>query len=243
MKNINRKVIIAISFVSVLALGLVWLGFFLQIPKVKELSEAIQKEKLDSFVRQEKASKIFKLKKELADIEDQKMEMEAVFSEKNEAVPFLRVLEKAAGDASCQIKVEAADLSKVKFTQQKPSAKAADEEDEATGKKQNSAEKNKSDESAKTDEIAKLKIHPAFNVEASGSFSSVMDFLGKMENLPYFVRVLILDFSTGKTSGQSGTANAGTLAAGGQAASGNSENQGKNVKLNLLFIVYSNEKK
>lgn len=70
-----------------------------------------------------------------------------------------------------------------------------------------------------------------------------MDFLVKMENLPYFVRILTLDFSAEKTNGQSGTANAGTLAAGGQATGVNPENQGKNVKLNLLVIVYSDEKK
>ena len=49
--------------------------------------DKVQKEKLDSFVRQEKGDKIFKLKKELADIEDQKEKMETVFLEKNEAVP------------------------------------------------------------------------------------------------------------------------------------------------------------
>lgn len=243
MNGINRKVIIAVSFVLVLAVGLFWLGFFVQIPKVREMSEAIQKEKLDSFVRQEKAEKIFKLKKELADIEVQKKEMEVVFVKKEEAVPFLRSLEKAAADASSEIKVEAADLSKVKFTQQKAAAKTEDDEDEKTEKKQEAADKAKSEESAKADEIAKLKAYPAFNIEATGSFSSVIDFLGKIENLPYFIRILTFEMSAEKKSAQAGNPGAGAFAAGGQSAAGTQESQGKKVKLMLLVIVYGDEKK
>jgi len=236
----DRKVILAISFVSIVTLGLVWLIFFFQIPKIKEISEAVQKEKLDSFVRQEKGDKIFKLKKELVDIEDQKNKMDAVFLEKDKAVPFFRSLEEVAGNAPCQIKVEAADLSKVKFSQSKSqSASTATEEEEEVKKKPASENKDQSSESAKADEIAKLKIHPAFNLEATGSFSSIMNFLEGMENLPYFVRVLTLDISVGKAASQAGGAETGTLAAGAQTTSSDSsQSQGKIVKLDLLVIIY-----
>lgn len=246
MKKINRKVILAISLVGVLVLGLIWIVFFLQVPRIKYLSEAIQKEKLNSFVRQEKGSKIFKLKKDISDIEEQKKEMEAVFLPKNEAVPFLRALEQAAGVSSCQIKVEAADLSKVKFSQQKTSAKTVDEtdEEETTSKTtSNSGDKGQPSETAKADEIAKLKIHPSFNIEVSGSFPSTMNFLEKMENLSYFVRVLTLDISEEKKNNQSGSSNVGTLSLGSQAGSSGPESPGKTVKMSLLVIIYSNEKK
>jgi len=240
MKKIDRKLILAVLFVSIVTLGLVWLIFFVQIPKIRETAEVVQKEKLDSFIRQEKGDKIFKLKKELAGIEDQREKMEAVFLEKNEAVPFFRALEKAASDTSCQIKVEAADLNKVKLDQLKPKpGNAAADEEEGVKKKPNSENKDQSGESAKADEISKLKVHPAFNLEVTGSFSSIMNFLEGMENLPYFVRVLTLDLSAGKVSSQTGSSGTGALSAGTQTAGGGSQAQDKTVKFSLLVIIYS----
>jgi len=160
--------------------------------------------------------------------------------EKNEMVPFFRALEKVTSDASCQLKVEAADLNKVKLDQSKPKpGSTATDEEEGVKKKPNSENKDQSGESAKADEISKLKVHPAFNLEVIGSFSSIMNFLEGMENLPYFVRILTLDLSAGKVNSQTGSSGTGVLSAGTQTASSDFQAQDKTVKFSLLVIIYS----
>ncbi len=247
MDKMNKKIILTILFVAIVLIGLFWFVFFFQIPGIAGTAEAIQKEKLDSFVRKEKEDKLFKLKKELVGIEDQEKEMEGAFIPKNEAVPFFRALEKAAADASCQIKVQAADLNKVKFSTAKQTAGAGADDEETATKKQSTGSANQANqtgEAAKADELAKLKAYPAFNVEVVGSFASIMDFLKKMENLPYFARVLMFDLTPAeKTNSQAAAAGSGSLATAGGAPGNNPQVQEKSVKLSLLIIVYTNEQK
>jgi hypothetical protein len=245
MGKINKKIILAVLLSSVFVLGAAWFVFFVQIPKIKETADAIQKEKLDSFVRQQKSDKIYKLKKDLSDIESQKDEMDATFIKKNESVPFFRALEKIAEESGCQIKIGVADLAKVKFSTVKKATPAVDEESdtETAPKAADSSGKAQADEAAKADDLAKLKNYPAFNIETTGSSSSVLSFLGKMENIPYFVRVLTLNLASEKAGSGAVSLGAGTLSAGGQTAQSNAQKDDKNVKMSLLVIVYSNDKK
>jgi hypothetical protein len=79
--------------------------------------------------------------------------------------------------------------------------------------------------------LSAFKDYPAFSVEVSGHFSSVVDFFEKLENMPYFVRPLIVDISLEEEKG---------APAGTPVFLENEIPDGKNVKMKIVFVVYGN---
>lgn len=237
--KMDKKIIIAVSATIFVVLALAWLVVFLLGNKMKASFENYQKEKLNSFVLEEKRNKILKLEKELPDLEEEKNSLNSMLVKKDAALPFLKTLEKIAGDASCQIKIDPADISKIKFEKNVSSApknQSADELD--TTQKQEQA-KTSEEKNKKEDDLASLKDYPAFSIEVSGQFSAVVDFFEKFENMPYFVRPLIIDISPEeKKSAAAGSG--GALSAGTPASSGDENQDEKNVKMTMTFVVYGN---
>src|SRR4030043_495584 len=126
-------------------------------------------------------------------------------------------LEKIAGDTSCSIKIEPADISKVKFEKVTQTKKVQEEDDLESIKN-----KQQTPEEKKADELAPLKNLPTFSIEVTGHFASLVDFLEKLENIPYFVRPLIVDISSGKKN-EAGTSGGGVLATGSHTPASNQE--------------------
>lgn len=161
------------------------------------MSEDYQKEKLNSFVIQEKKDRLVKLGSEIADIQKNTDELKAMFLGKDAALPLLKSLEAAAEQSSCEISIEPADISKIKFATASPSQKNETDttNDDLTTQKSQTASNAKP--AQKPDELAPLKNYPAFSLTITGSYSSTVDFLNSMENLPYFVRPLKIDVIPG----------------------------------------------
>jgi Tfp pilus assembly protein PilO len=236
-KRTDKKIIITVSITVLVVAFFAWFSFFYETNQVKEIAETIQKKKLESIVEQEKRDKIALLKKELVDMESYKDEMEKMLIRKDDAVPLLRSLEQIASDTSTMIKIEAADLNKLKKSQQKNAA--SDEED--TGKALTRDEQIKADleaEKANQEGSGKFKNSLGFTVELTGTFPAAVDYFDKMENLPYFITVYSMDISNSEKTKQV-SASGGVLAAGSSSLNVNSENfqENKNVKTTMLIIV------
>lgn len=234
----DKKIIIAVSATTFVVLILAWLVIFLLGNKMKESFENYQKEKLNSFVLKEKRDKILKLKRELPDLEEERNSLDSMLIKKDASLPFLRALEKVAGDASCLIKIEPADISKIKFEKKVSSAPKKQDEDELDAAKKQDQKPAPEEKSKKEDDLAPLKDYPAFSVEVTGRFSSVVDFFEKFENMPYFVQPLIIDISLeGKKSAAAGSA--GVLSTGAPASSENENPDEKNIKMTMTFVIYA----
>ncbi len=235
MKKIDNKIIITIFITSLVVISLGWFVFFYETNKVREIAETIQKKKLESIVAQEKRDKIAVLNKELVDMETYKAEMEKMLIGKDDVVPFIRSLESIAENTSNSIKIEAADLKKLQASQQKSAA--GDEED--TGKALTRDEQIKADieaEKAKQEGSGKIKSSLGFTVELNGTFPAAVDFLDKMENLPYFVTVYNMDISS-LAKEKKIAASGGVLAAGGSDSEKEASQENKNVKTTMLIII------
>ncbi|MDD5489895.1 MAG: hypothetical protein PHP25_04430, partial [Candidatus Moranbacteria bacterium] len=98
-KKPDKKIILFFFATALVVAVLVWLVIFFLGDKVRQSFENYQKEKLNSFVLEEKRNKILKLEKELPDLEEEKNNLNAMLVKKDAALPFLRTLEKVAGDA------------------------------------------------------------------------------------------------------------------------------------------------
>jgi Tfp pilus assembly protein PilO len=235
----DKRIYFTAVLTGIVVLLFLWLAFFWQGKKVREKAEAYQKEKLNVLVLEEKKKRLSQLRKEVDNLEGWKDKLNAMFVKKDEAVPLIKRLEKAAENTSCAISIEPADLSKIKFEKiNKKSASAssgAKDEDEDGVKNKSEAVANDPKKQPQ-DELAELKKYPAFSVSASGSFSSVVDFLEKVENLPYFIRPLVIDVSSENKKGAAPTTGAGSLDAGGEKNA--PEEGGKNVKMSLIIVVY-----
>jgi Tfp pilus assembly protein PilO len=242
-KSEKKNIILAIILSAIIISALVWLTFFYQIGKISKMSEDVQKEKLDFYVQQEKSDKLLKLKKELVDVEGRQKEMEAMLPDKDNVVPILRSLESIAAETSNSIKITSVNLNKIKIGQEKK-VSAADKDDDTTEKNaDNQPESAK--KQTKSDDLAKLKDYPAFDMEITGTFPAIVDFTSKMENLPYFVRVLKLDAVPYVKPAKQVSANE-TVLPGSSVASGSDQLElagSKGVKLSLLVVIYINDKK
>ncbi len=228
----DKRITGAIAGTAVLVLVLIWAVFFWQMRNIRMISEDYQKEKLNSLVLKEKENKLSQLKKEIANIEEQNRKFDALFLKKDEALPFLRELEKAASTANCTVKVSPADISKIKFEKAKTPPKPADDDLTDDGTKSGGQPA-----PPKKDELAELKDYPAFTVEAVGTFSATTNFLIKTENLPYLVRILTLD-AVPAGAKEKAAATSGALAAGAvQTPEAQSAGE-KNVRLNFVAVVY-----
>ena len=238
-KKPDNKIIIAVSVTVFIALLSGWLVIFLLGGKVKKSFEDFQKEKLNFVVLEEKKKKIMQMKKEFPNLEEEKNNLDSMLIKKEENVPFLRALEKIADDSSCSIKIEPADLAKIKFEKKAGEpVKKTDDLDTDTAAK-NSPTQTTPEQSKKEDDLAPLKNFPAFVVEISGHYSSVIDFFNGFENMPYFVRPLIVDISVPVKKGTT-AAEAGTLSSGTSASPNNQNQDEKSLKMTMTFVIYGN---
>lgn len=233
LNKIGKKIAIAVSATLFVVLFSAWLVFFFLENRVKIAFENHQKEKLNSYVLEEKRNKLLKLKRDFPDLEREKNDLNSMLIKKDEAVPLLRILEKIASDTSCSIKIEPVDITKVKFEKVTKTTTKVQEDDDLGDTKN----KQKSAEEKKADELAPLKNLPAFSIEATGHFASLVDFLEKFENIPYFARPLIIDISSGKKN-ETGTSGEGVLSAGSQTPASDQLVDEKNIKMNMTFVVY-----
>ncbi|MCX6762257.1 MAG: hypothetical protein NT093_00560 [Candidatus Moranbacteria bacterium] len=234
MKNrFDKKICFIIAAVVFLAIGLIWLAFFWQFGKIKELSDNIQKEQLDSLVKQERSQKILELGKELEGIETREKEMKEMLFDKENAVPFLKLLEATAAGTGNSIKISVTDLSKIKSqTAKKPTVAESDAESTKDLQAESQAQK-----AAKPkDKAPDFSNQLGFSAELSGGYGSFLDFLTKLENLPYFVRVYSFQINPVVKSQT-------TRAAGVSADQPNAENvEDRNIKSTIIIGVYTNGK-
>ncbi len=239
MGKINRKIFIFLIATIFVVLILCWGVVFLLGGKVKESFENYQKEKLNSFVLEEKRNKISKLKRDLPDLEREKTDLEKMLIKKDEALPLLRMLEKIAADTSCVLKIETADVSKIKFTNTKKQPSKSEENVDSEKTESKDEEATAKPKKKEPDELADLKNFPAFSIEATGHFSSLVDFLGKFENVPYFLRPLIVDFSPAGKSGSGANRGGNSSGAFGSTGSESASPEEKNVTMRITFVVYA----
>lgn len=234
MKNgFDKKICLMVFVVFLLAAGLIWLAFFRQFGKIKELSDDIQEEQLDYSVKQERSQKIFELGKELEGIETREKGMKAMLVDKEDAVPFLKLLEDIAIGTGNSIKISVADLAKISvLASKKPVVQASDAESTKDLQKESQAQK-----TAKSKEKAPdFSNQLGFSIELSGGYGAFLDFLTKLENFPYFVRVYSFQMNPIAKS----QTNQASGAPSDQPNSANAENQ--SVKSTIIIGVYINGK-
>lgn len=245
----DKKILGITSAACVVILLLAWIVFFRQAKDIRRVSENYQKEKLNSFVLQEKRNKLSQLKKEISNLEEKNSELHAIYIKKEEVLPFLKILESIAADTNCTIAVNPVDISKIKFEKAKKTEKPAPEKVEEKEAQEDEQEEDKtagekqSQPAEKKDDLAELKKHPAFTIDAIGSFPAIVAFLNKMENIPYFARVLILNAAAydAKEKKQVGGGSLATAGAG-QAVSEQPVSPvigEKNVKMTLTVVIYA----
>lgn len=236
LKKMDKKICVLVAAAALLAGILIWLAFFLQLGKIGETADNIQKEQLDSLVRDERSQKIFEMGKELGDVETSQKEMSYLLVDKDNAVPFLKTLETVAGATGSSIKINVADLAKIKpQTAKKPAVQESDAESTKDLQKEDQAQKTADSQSVKQDFSNQL----GFSLELTGTYSSLVDFLTKLENLPYFVRVYNFQITPIAKSQTVQTAGGSAAPAPGSQSAG-AEGENKNIKSVLTVGVYTN---
>ena len=232
----DKKIFSLVAVAVLLAGTLIWSAFWIQLEKIRDLSDNIQKEKLDSQVREERSQKIYEMGKELGDVENSQKEMGALYVDKENAVPFLKMLETFAESTGSSIKINVADLAK---TQPKTAKKPAVQESEAESTKDLQKEE-KTQKAAKTQNIKQdFSNQLGFSLELTGRFQSLVDFLTKLENLPYFVRVYNFQISP-VAKNQSVQAPGSSELPASENQSTVPEEENRNIKTNLIIGVYTN---
>lgn len=244
LKAPNKKIILAYSALAVIIITLTYLAFFWESKRVEKMSEDYQKEKLNSYVVQEKKNRLTKLNKEIEDLNKNTANLSAMFVDKNDSLSLLKNLENAAAASECEIAIQPTDLLKIKFASQVNQPKKVSEEDATATAGQKSGDASDKPQKAKPDEMATLKNYPAFSVQVNGPYNSIVDFLSKMENLPYFIRSLIINAAPEDASKQtSSSAGSGTLAAPtipGQQLPAQKNEGSKNITMTIIIVVYGN---
>lgn len=234
MKRIfDKKICFIVAAVALLAAGLIWLAFWWQFGEIKKLSDDIQKEQLDYSVKQERSQKVLELGKELEGIETREKEMKAMLVDKENAVPFLELLEDTAGETGNSIKISVSDLTKIKSqTAKKPAVAESDAESAKDLQKETQAQK-----AAKSKEKAPdFSNQLGFSVELTGGYGAFLDFLTKLENFPYFVRAYSFQVNPAPKI-------QAAQASGASADQSNSTNAGnQNTKSTIIIGVYTNGK-
>ncbi|HLM83783.1 MAG TPA: hypothetical protein VK254_01040 [Candidatus Bathyarchaeia archaeon] len=237
LKKIDKKIVLLIVVAVLLAGGLIWLAVFKQLENIKKTSDNIQKEQLDSLVRDERSQKILELGKELGNMKKSQEEMSSMFVDKNNAVPFLEMLEKVSATTGNSIKISFVDLTKMKSsTAPKPAVRESDETSEKDVQQEDKAKKAAAAQVKKPDFSNQL----GFLIELTGEYRSLVDFLTKIENMPYFVRIynfqtapLVAKNQAVQSAGGNPAANPGNPPSG-------SEGESKLIKTNLTIGVYTN---
>ncbi len=196
-----------IAFLTVMILtGLVWYAYFVQYPKIKQMAEDIQKEKLNALVQEEKSKRMLNIRNEFDEMEQQKKEIDGAFVGEPNVVNFLETLEEIASKTGNVIKIDVYDLKKL--IKQAPTKDPEDDDEKNTAKKQGkTTEKNQQ----QTQENFENKM--GFTIELEGNFKSLLDFIYQIENISYFVQIRTLDSyestrKINKTANQQGGSNA-----------------------------------
>lgn len=237
-RKIDKKIIILVTVTALLEAGLIWLSFFLQLEKIREMSDNIQKEQLDSLVRQERSQKILEMGKELGDVEKNKNDMSAMLVNKDDAVPFLKTLEDIAAATGNEIKISVMDLSKMKS--QAAQAPVSQESDASSAKdiqQEDQAQKAAQAKNSKPNFSNEL----GFSIELTGRYGSLVDFFTKLENLPYFAQVYnfqIDPVAKSQTAQAAGSGVASTPSTPIQPVEAEGDN--KNIKSTITIGVYTN---
>jgi hypothetical protein len=235
--KVDKKLWLLIA-ISVLLMGFfIWLAFGWQLENIKSNSDKIQEEQLSSEVSQERKQKIMELGKELEDIESNANQMNAMLINKNNAVPFLKVLEKIAGDTNNSIKISVVDISKVvSQTVKKPVVQESDSDSAKTAQEDSQTQSKSPAQTVKQDFSNQL----GFSLEVEGSFTSAVDFFTKLENIPYFFqiynfKILPSESQLSQTAGGGVTQNTNLAGQSSQ----NIENE-KKIKSVITIGVYTN---
>lgn len=240
-KKIDKKIFLLSSLAVLFAGVLIWLAFFLQLAGIREMSDNIQKEQLDSLVRQERSQKILEIRKELGDVEKNKQDMFAMLVDKDNAVPFLETLENISAATNNTIKINVADLSKMKLAAaKKPVVQESDAESAQDIQKEDQAQKATQAKNTPLDFSNQL----GFSIELTGSYDSLIDFFTKLENLSFFVQVYNFKMSPdvkNKTN-QAVVGGAVPVSSAGDQPAG-AEEGSNNLKTTITIGVYTNAAK
>jgi hypothetical protein len=237
-KKIDKKICFLAAVAVLFAGALIWLAIFVQLGKIREMSDNIQKEQLDSLVRQERSQKILEMGKELGDVEKNKNDMGAMLVDKNNAVPFLKMLENIAVETGNEIKISVTDLSKMKSQAvQVPVVQESDASSAKDIQQEDQAQKAAQAKNSKPDFSNQL----GFSIELTGRYGSLVDFFTKLENLPYFAQVYnfqIAPVAKSQTAQAAGSGVASTSGVPSQPVGAEGEN--KNLKSTITIGVYTN---
>jgi len=231
-KKMDKKIFLLIAIAVIFAAVLIWAAFFMQFSKIREMSDNIQKEQLDSLVRQQRSQRILEMGKEFGDLEKNKNDIGAMLVDKDDAVPFLKSLEAIAAMTGNEIKIDVADLSKMKLQASKKTVvQDSDEESAKDIQKEDKAQKTAQSKSNKPDFSNQL----GFSIELAGGYGSLIDFFTKLENMPYFVQVYNFQIAPAVKNQAS------------QAVAGNQPNGAgeisNSIKSTITIGVYTNGKK
>lgn len=237
----DKKIGLLVAVSVLLAGSLVWLAFFLQFGKIREMSDNIQKEQLDSLVQDQRSQKILEMKKELGDVENNQKEMESLLVDKNNAVPFLKTLEDIATATDNSIKISVVDLSKIKSKAvQAPVAQESDATSTKDIQKEDQAQSAAQPKNSTPDFSNQL----GFSLEINGKYGSLVDFFTKLGNLPYFVQIYNFQISPVAKSQTASAAGSGATAAQAPGSqSTGTDGEDNQINSVLTIGVYTNGSK
>ncbi|OGI26297.1 MAG: hypothetical protein A3J76_04700 [Candidatus Moranbacteria bacterium RBG_13_45_13] len=238
IKKFDKELCLSLAAVALLSGGLIWLAAFWQFGKIREISDNIQKEQLDSLVREQRSQKILELGKEFKNVEADQGKMNAMFVDKENAVPFLATLENIATSTDNLITISVIDLTKLKSqTAKKPVVQDSDEESSEGQKKESQPKKTPASQGNKQDFSNQL----GFSVELTGRYGALVDFLTKLENMPYFAKVYSFKIAPteGKQAGQTGESGA-PPASNQESQIPPPQEENKNLNTTLIIGVYTN---
>jgi hypothetical protein len=221
MTQYKKKLWFVVVAALIITCGLLWYAYMVQYPKVKNIAEDIQKEKLDAIVKEEKSKRIMNIRDEVEGLDEQKKEIDSAFVTDSGVVGFLQSLEAIAGSTGNSIKISTFDLQKL--VKQPANSDDADEPaksatDDQTGKK------------ASKVPPENFESNMGFTVELEGNYTSMLNFIKQMENIPYFIQIRTLDSLV-----SSKKINISTQAA--QAGTGQQANQA--LHTTLVIITYT----
>jgi hypothetical protein len=159
--------------------------------------------------------------------------MDGFYVEKNNVLPLIKSLEAIAGETGNEIVINVADLDKIASAKKKTTAKDS-EEDAAAAKKSSSAAKSSSTKNANI--TPNFKNNLGFSLSIRGTYQELVNFLIKMENLPYFIKIYNFGIEAEEKPKQN--TNSASIANPEPTAELPTE---RFVKTSILIIVYTNE--
>jgi len=168
--------------------------------------------------------------------------MNAMLIDKNNAVPFLEMLENISTATNNSIKISVTDLSKMKTSAaKKPIVQESDAESTKDLQKEDQAQKTAQAKNTPPDFSNQL----GFSIELAGSYDSLIDFFTKLENIPFFVQVYNFQMSPdvkNKTN-QAAVGGVVPVSNAGNKSIGAVEEESNDLKTTIIIGVYTNATK